>query len=196
MTKRRSPDRGDPSFAKWAPAEAVSRWHEYRGLLPGYASDDPRRDGPDMLARLLTWQDMWRVWDVIGSATPTMPNGLPGHIGDISMHEIFAATTTAAYAGPYGEARFPPSVHDEWMKKVTAHAVELARLLAGTQLDLELMRKLDLFRHDVGHLSWLRFSHILSNVPSIAQRRGLLRQRGVAQRGAGPLVSIPRNLRR
>jgi len=144
-------------FPKWAPADVIAFTDEYRANLPHYADDDPRRECPDMLYRLLTYEGMQGVWSALRLSKKQMPA------------LAFAGSAGFAFCGPRGEASLTPRKHRAYLEKVQKLSAELAKLLHGTDLDRMLVSRLDLYRSDVGHLTWMRFSEILNSVASGAR---------------------------
>jgi len=145
------------SLPKWAPADVISHMNNYRSKLKHYAANDPRRDCPDMLCRLLTYPDMQSVWDALRLSKKMWPA------------LVFAGAAGFAFCGPRGEARLTPGQHQAYLGKVQKLSADLCKMLRGTELDRMLIERLDLYRDDVGHACWMRFSEILDSVASGAR---------------------------
>ena len=144
-------------FPAWAPIEAIEYLIEHRELAKHYDKRDPRRACPDMLHRLLTHDDMRRVWERLRLS--------PKRYAVL----IFAAAAGSGFCGPRGEARLTPKQHKEHFAKVRQLSAELSEILRGTDLDYQLVVRSDLINNDVGRLYWSRFSEILDNVDSVAR---------------------------
>lgn len=147
----------DDGFPKWAPADVIAFTANYRANLPHYAADDPRRECPDMLHRLLTYEGMQDVWSALRLSKKPMPE------------TVFAGVAGRGFCGPQGEAGLTPAQHRVFLAEVSKQSAELAALLRGTDLDRMLVSRLDLYRSDVGHAVWMRFSEILDSVASGAR---------------------------
>jgi len=141
-------------FPKWAPAVVIRAMNDYRDQLKHYGADDPRRDCPDMLRRLLEYEGMQAVWDALQLSKKPLPAA------------IFAAAAAHGFCGPRGEEQRTPAQHRAWLDDVQKLSARLSKMLRGTDLDRELISHLDLRRGDVGHALWGRFSEILDSVSS------------------------------
>lgn len=144
-------------FPKWAPADVIEHMNEYRSNLKHYADNDPRRDCPDMLHRLLTYEGMQRVWDALRLSKKMFPA------------VVFAGSAGFAFCGPRGEARLTPAEHRAFLENVQKQSAKLSKLLRGTELDLQLISRLQLNHRDVGRFYFCRFSEILDSVASGAR---------------------------
>ncbi len=144
------------AFPSWAPDDVIARWREEKKEADaGYkhnwvAVGNPKLVAeyrerafqiPDLLYRLVTDDDMRRVWERITRA---------GNIsGDIPHTTIFAASVIHAWMGPMGgrEQLWSAGARAKWQQDVAVLAERLAVKLQGTGADDFLNRT---FLHDLG----------------------------------------------
>ena len=90
-------------FPRWAPADVVDHMTDYMSQIKHYASNDPRRECPDMLRRLLTYPDMQEVWGALRLSKKPL------------SAVIFSGAAGHAFCGPRGEERRTPAQHQAWL---------------------------------------------------------------------------------
>lgn len=180
-----------PGFPRWAPVAVIDRLNKERARLDALSRPPPgnfTKGGEyqqsrerqrralaascELMYRLLTYDDMLRVWDALQSSQQRTIYGLDSkapQASGFSQAEAFVGAALHGFRGPWGEARLTHAEHRAFLADVQKQCEKLSKMLRGTDLDQRLISRLEVSHHETGRMVWPCFSDMLDSVASGAR---------------------------